>query len=624
MQRHHRGDGTGTHDQATWAWVRSRLVLLLAVSFLGSAGASGQLVPSSEPPATTPSGPPRIAVSSSAQRLWIARLYADHVRLNRRTAAGEFEPARRIAGAVGSIAAGPRDLLLFMRNGAVWRVTEDGLHPSLDLPGEGTEPVDALWNTAIYALVPAASAAGLPLQRVDDGAEGAQPELFEPIDREALCVITLSGSNRHRTWTVIAPAPDVVRTNEEGKEDRDGALLQPKLGLIRGGLYLFHVAAVDRLRVLRWDFESGSWDETHTLNIPRLRDFWFATVNEVPTLVAAVERDARPELTAYRLLGHGAESAGTWRQWEIPVSPTPKTYLSAFGFNQHLGVLVEESGGGWRIVFARPDGSAVEQAIDLQTLFEDKPATPPAGSLFQMATLFVLMAVIASLFVFRRGSMTTPAELPAPYFVAFTLQRLVGFAIDLFPITFVLSLILDVRWSYAFGELFGWAAGSDVSSAQLPEVKTLSWWLGSVAIYTTYAFVMELFSRRTIGKVVMRTAVFTEKGEGPRFWQLLVRNVFRFLELLPPFWVMGFLVVLSRNRQRLGDIFGRTVVARAARRGPTTLVREIRPVETKEPTHATAEEGEGESETDVVDDSGESEAEKQEPPAADGDKSSDR
>jgi uncharacterized RDD family membrane protein YckC len=42
----------------------------------------------------------------------------------------------------------------------------------------------------------------------------------------------------------------------------------------------------------------------------------------------------------------------------------------------------------------------------------------------------------------------------------------------------------------------------------------------------------------------------------------VVRNVLRCLELMPPFWVLGFVVVLSRNRQRVGDIFARTIVVR--------------------------------------------------------------
>jgi uncharacterized RDD family membrane protein YckC len=58
--------------------------------------------------------------------------------------------------------------------------------------------------------------------------------------------------------------------------------------------------------------------------------------------------------------------------------------------------------------------------------------------------------------------------------------------------------------------------------------------------------------------------VRTESGLRPRLWQIAVRNLLRYLELMPPYWVLGFVVVLSRNRQRVGDIFARTIVVRRA------------------------------------------------------------
>ena len=74
--------------------------------------------------------------------------------------------------------------------------------------------------------------------------------------------------------------------------------------------------------------------------------------------------------------------------------------------------------------------------------------------------------------------------------------------------------------------------------------------------------------RRTIGKVFLGTRVLSENGTRPNAVQIVARNVSRFLELLPPLWVLGFLVVLSRNRQRLGDIFARTVVVRGVKPAP--------------------------------------------------------
>jgi uncharacterized RDD family membrane protein YckC len=59
--------------------------------------------------------------------------------------------------------------------------------------------------------------------------------------------------------------------------------------------------------------------------------------------------------------------------------------------------------------------------------------------------------------------------------------------------------------------------------------------------------------------------VLSESGSVPTLRQILVRNALRLLELQPPLWILGFLVVLSRNRQRVGDLFARTVVIRHAK-----------------------------------------------------------
>jgi uncharacterized RDD family membrane protein YckC len=76
--------------------------------------------------------------------------------------------------------------------------------------------------------------------------------------------------------------------------------------------------------------------------------------------------------------------------------------------------------------------------------------------------------------------------------------------------------------------------------------------------------VMELLTGRTVGKVLTGTRLLAETGTRPASWQILVRNALRLLELVPQFWILGLLVLLSRNRQRLGDIFARTLVVRRA------------------------------------------------------------
>jgi uncharacterized RDD family membrane protein YckC len=84
-----------------------------------------------------------------------------------------------------------------------------------------------------------------------------------------------------------------------------------------------------------------------------------------------------------------------------------------------------------------------------------------------------------------------------------------------------------------------------------------------VLIALAYYVVMEKTSGATIGKRVMGIKVVKQGGE-PLDWQAaIVRNVLRIIDGLF-FYLVGAIVVwVSKNRQRLGDMAGHTLVVRA-------------------------------------------------------------
>ena len=74
-------------------------------------------------------------------------------------------------------------------------------------------------------------------------------------------------------------------------------------------------------------------------------------------------------------------------------------------------------------------------------------------------------------------------------------------------------------------------------------------------IHTT---ISEMFSGRTLGKLVLGMHVGTMQGQKPKAWQALVRGVMRIFDLLAiPLLLVA---VLTPHRQRLGDLIARTVV----------------------------------------------------------------
>ncbi|GAB4341318.1 MAG: hypothetical protein Kow0099_17900 [Candidatus Abyssubacteria bacterium] len=80
-----------------------------------------------------------------------------------------------------------------------------------------------------------------------------------------------------------------------------------------------------------------------------------------------------------------------------------------------------------------------------------------------------------------------------------------------------------------------------------------------------YGIVLEWFWRgQTIGKRVLKLRVVDEQGLRLQFSQVAVRNLLRFIDALPLFYLVGGVAcVLSRRAQRLGDYAANTVVIRS-------------------------------------------------------------
>ena len=76
---------------------------------------------------------------------------------------------------------------------------------------------------------------------------------------------------------------------------------------------------------------------------------------------------------------------------------------------------------------------------------------------------------------------------------------------------------------------------------------------------------------QTIGKMALDIVVVTEDGGPVDFGPSAIRNLLRIVDVLPAFYLIGFVAVLVTDRkQRLGDIVADTVVVRA---GETASMR---------------------------------------------------
>jgi uncharacterized membrane protein SpoIIM required for sporulation/uncharacterized RDD family membrane protein YckC len=99
-----------------------------------------------------------------------------------------------------------------------------------------------------------------------------------------------------------------------------------------------------------------------------------------------------------------------------------------------------------------------------------------------------------------------------------------------------------------------------------PDEEVL-WYLAAAtpatAIYFLYHLVLEpVMGGRTPGKRMIGLRVLTPEGIVPGIGALLTRNVFRLIDSLPVFYVVGLLFVMfGRRHARLGDLAAGTVLA---------------------------------------------------------------
>ena len=144
---------------------------------------------------------------------------------------------------------------------------------------------------------------------------------------------------------------------------------------------------------------------------------------------------------------------------------------------------------------------------------------------------------------------TTPEGITFSLNLAGPITRFLAYAIDLLCIQVTLIIV---------GTVIGMLriVSFDLASA----VIILAYFIVQIG----YGIALEwLWRGQTIGKRLLRLRVMDEQGLYLQFNQVVIRNLLRFVDSLPAFYLVGGIACLvSRRAQRLGDFVARTVVVR--------------------------------------------------------------
>jgi len=130
------------------------------------------------------------------------------------------------------------------------------------------------------------------------------------------------------------------------------------------------------------------------------------------------------------------------------------------------------------------------------------------------------------------------------------------------PVTRFLAWSIDMACITAGSSLLGVALGF-LQLISLDLARALSILL-FFTISVGYGMITEWYWRgQTLGKRLLRLRVVDAQGLRLQFSQIVIRNLLRFIDALPLFYLVGGVVcLLSRRAQRLGDIAANTVVIR--------------------------------------------------------------
>jgi uncharacterized RDD family membrane protein YckC len=152
----------------------------------------------------------------------------------------------------------------------------------------------------------------------------------------------------------------------------------------------------------------------------------------------------------------------------------------------------------------------------------------------------------------------TPEGITFPLLLASPIVRCFATLFDQVCISIAILILL-------FGLSFIQAFSGDLYVA----ILTIAYFVFSIG----YPILTEwLWRGQTLGKRVFRLRVMDVQGLRLQFSQIAIRNLLRFVDSLPLFYVVGGITSsISRHYQRLGDLAANTIVVRM----PQTIVPDV-------------------------------------------------
>lgn len=128
-----------------------------------------------------------------------------------------------------------------------------------------------------------------------------------------------------------------------------------------------------------------------------------------------------------------------------------------------------------------------------------------------------------------------------------------------FIIDWHIRVLLAAAWMFPLSLVVN---NMSKGGTRVPGWLELLTWLPPTLIYLLYHPVLEIMmGGRTPGKRIAGVRIVTTEGTAPSAGAILVRNLFRFIDGLPAFYVVGLVfTVMTARHQRIGDFAAGTLL----------------------------------------------------------------
>jgi len=483
-------------------------------------------------------------------------------------------PVRR--GEILRVAVLSGELHAFFADGSYWRFSQFKANLELKLPGS-TLPVaiaaDPAHN-ALLALVPARI-----LRRIAEENERRDRIFADDVDSEATQSSTSAPSDAaddvdaadwvlvryvRRRWESVGPLPEFVDLRGAAwiaaSGDELALVWRPSTGSVMSDLRFSR--RVD-----------GTWTEPESL--PQTDDLTRCSLGYLdrsPILLGVrpeTDDRERARLVVFQ------RREGDWAMSELqafsggPLVVPSSRSTAALCQDQVFVFQIDDAGKG-TFAFFSPEGDAQQEEFTPVTELNLESPGWTGGQGIEIAGYIALVLLVTLVFVRRQESLLIPAVLPPGLVPASVARRGLALLLDGLPAV-VITMPL---WVQPLNEVLV-AYPQQAADPAVGRAFRTSLWLPFLyprLVYTLYCMIWELTRGITPGKMVVRIGVCTLAAAPCSRRQIAVRNLFRLVETEPllMIWPLLMLLAITRNRQRLGDIWARTIVVQSGPVPPST------------------------------------------------------